>query len=101
MEVKWPKRKRTIIAAAFVAYVIGYLTLRSGHVLVHSVVRSDSYTYLEHSIAAGDMGMGGGNVGIYAAIFYTPLRFAERSYWYWKHPVGAPLSAADRNRPSK
>ncbi|RYD72052.1 MAG: hypothetical protein EOP84_23830 [Verrucomicrobiaceae bacterium] len=93
-------RKRIVIVAAamFLAYLVGYFALRDRHFLVHSAVRSHQYTYLEHSIRGGDMGIVGSRMGYYAAIFYTPLRAAERSYWYRQNPVGTPLSSADRNR---
>ena len=94
------KRKRiiAIVTATIIVYMLGYFFLRSGHFIVHSVVRGHDFTYLEHSVRGGDMGMAGGLVGHYAAIFYTPLRSLERAYWYSQHPIGAPLSLADRNR---
>jgi len=94
------KRKRIIAltAALLIAYVIGYLLLRSGHFIVHSVVRGHNHTYLERSVRGGDMGIIGGLIESVAAIFYTPLRFIERGFWYLRHPVGTPLSPTHRSR---
>lgn len=92
------RKQISIIAAALLAYALGYFMLRSQKFIVHSVVRSHHFTYLEHSIRDGDMGMAGGLVSTFAAKFYTPLRLVECGYWYLCHPVGTPLSEADRSR---
>ena len=82
-------------------YLLGYVGARKSGFIVHSVVRDHSNQYMEHSVVAGDGRFIGGYIKGGVSILYAPCRSLEIIYWYWKQPVGMPLTKEHLSNISK
>ena len=84
--------KWKILLSILLIYLIGYIGARKGGYIVHSVVRDHSNNYMKHSVVAGEGKFLGATIKGITSSIYTPCRFFEAKYWYWKLPVGTPLT---------
>lgn len=72
------------------AYCAGYLYVRHNHWMIHRSGYAFGNT-AQHHIALADPGHSPHPPEVAVAWYlFTPLRYIETAYWYWRYPTDEP-----------
>lgn len=87
-----------VVGVLLVFYVVGYISARRNHRVVHYISYGADGCYTMHDVAGGDAQLFGSIINARVALFYIPLRYAEIACWHVVHPIGSALTTAHRQR---